>query len=128
MWILENWQRLGESQTEVQRKFRVAFDVKYHRLPHSSAFRQAYHRMKKNKGTGHLVGGSKVNPDRFSFTPECQNPEQVEAVREHFMDNPSDMSVKERSLDLDMPESTVNKILRYNIGMKAFKILGTIHI
>ena len=112
----------------MKRKFRAAFNLRYDQLPgHRAAFRQEYHRIMKNKGTGHLVSGSKVSPDRFSFTPECQNQEQVEAVEEHFRDNPSDMSIKERSLDLDIPETTLRTILRYNLGMKAWKILGTIH-
>ena len=44
------------------------------------------------------------------------------------MNNDSGMSIKERSVDLDIPESTVRTILRHNLQMKAWKILGTIQL
>ena len=33
------------------------------------------------------------------------------------------MSLKDRSIELDMPKSSLKVILRHNIGMKAFKIM-----
>ena len=85
-------------------------------------------RIKRNKGAAHLVPSKKVSPKRITITPECQNQEQVEEVREHARSNPSGMSIKDRSLDLDIPQSTVRTILRHNLQMNAWKILGTIQL
>ena len=126
-WIWENWQVCG-GPTGVKRKFRLDFNLRYDQVPHRANFSREYQRIKKNKGAAHLVPGRKVRPDRLKITPENQNPEQVEAVREHAMNNSSEMSIKERSLDLDIAESTLRTILRYNLGWKAWKILGTIYI
>ena len=123
MWIWEHWKVYGESPTEVKRQFKRAFNRRYDQLPHLPSFKREYLRIKKNKGVSHLVAGHKVDPHRFSFTPECQNQEQVEAVKQHARANPSGMSIKDRSIDLDIPKTTVRTILRHNIGMKAFKIM-----
>ena len=123
MWILEHWKICAESPTEVRRKFRLAFNLRYDQLPHIWAYKREYMRIKKTKSADHLVGGKKVSPDRFKMTPECQNLEQVAAVKEHARKVDSGMSLRDRSLDLDIPRATIHTILRYNIGMKAWKIL-----
>ena len=128
MWIFENWKICHESPTEVKRKFRLDFDLRYDQVPDRGTFRKEYMKIKKNKGALQLVPGKKVSPKRINITPECQNQEQVEEVSEHFRSNPSGMSIKDRSLDLDIPQSTVRTILRHNLHMKAWKILGTIQL
>ena len=128
MWIFQQWLVCGESPTEVKRKFRIEFNLRYDQVPHRNCFRKAYLNFKKNKGASQLVPGQKVSPHRINITPECQNQEQVEEVSEHFRSNPSGMSIKDRSLDLDIPQSTVRTILRHNLHMKAWKILGTIQL
>ena len=119
MWIMENW---NGSPTEVKRKFRLAFNLRYDQVPHRAKFSTEFKRIKKNKGALHLVPGKKVCPDRIKITPESQNPEQVEAVKQHARDNPSGMSIRERSYDLDIAKTTVRTILRYNLGQTAWKI------
>ena len=123
MWILEHWKICAESPTEVRRKFRLAFNLRYDQLPHIWAYKREYMRIKKTKSADHLVGGKKVSPDRFKMTPECANLEQVAAVKEHARKVDSGTSLRDRSLDLDIPRATIHTILRYNIGMKAWKIL-----
>ena len=78
--------------------------------------------MKRNKSTLELVPGPKVRPDRFKLIKECQDEEKVRQVRELAQNSDRGMSIKERSLDLDMPESSIGVILRNNLGMTPWKI------
>ena len=124
MWILENWQLCGSSPVAVKRAFRKAFKLETHQLPKcDQTFKDEYNRMKKNKSVGHLEPGPKVRPDRFKLIPECQDEEKVERVREHARSCDRGMSLKDRSIELDMPMSSIQVILRHNIGMKAWKIM-----
>ena len=47
----------------------------------------------------------------------------MERVKEHARNSDPEMSLKERSIELDMPASSIRVILRHNIGMRPWKIM-----
>ena len=59
MWIVENWKFCNCSQTEVRRKFRLAFNVSPRKLPKAWAFQREYLNFKRTKSAAHLVPGHK---------------------------------------------------------------------
>jgi transposase len=94
------WYKLYEAVAAVRRKFRNCYHVHYHQTSgENSIFRWS----EKFKETG------SVKNKRRSGRPSVPNADQV-CVREAF-ENTLTLSTRRASLQLDMPHSTVYKII-----------------
>lgn len=103
LWLAEL-----KSTIAVQRKFRIEYNKK---APHRNTIVKW---MKKFKETG------SVHDKPRSGRP-CVSDESVASIEESFTASPR-KSVRRASLELGLPKSTVHKILRAKLHMKAYKI------
>ena len=109
LWLAEL-----KSVTRVQRKFRLV----YHRQPPTR--RSIYQWMNKLKETGSVLKGKTTSRPRVSD-------ERVEEVRDAFVRSPS-KSIRVASRQLNMPISTVHKVLHKRLHLYAYKLQLLHHI
>ena len=122
-FIVEEFIKLeNKSPTLVKRKFcskfRQSRSARALQSIHLSSFKSVYEKFKKN-GIANLSTNS-LHPEHVKGVDKT-DPEKVRLIENHFIEFPMH-SLSQASIALNIPKSTINKIVHNKLKLKPYKI------